>query len=97
MGMRNPVPVADFGPGQPTHPHYLVDTVQVRALLERPGVTLASIRTWSEFVGQTSGYDYIAACGEIAGARWGHAGGHGGLAASRRPPSGCGHQRSSHH
>ena len=74
---ETPVPVADFGPGQPTHPHYLVDTVQVRALLERPGVTLASIRTWSEFVGQTSGYDYIAACGEIAGARWGHAGTEG--------------------
>jgi molybdopterin synthase sulfurtransferase len=72
-----PVPVSDFGPDQPTHPHYLVNTAQVRDLLGRPGVTLASIRTWSEFVGQTSGYDYIAARGEIAGARWGHAGAEG--------------------
>jgi molybdopterin synthase sulfurtransferase len=72
-----PVPVTDFGPAQPTHPHYLVDTAQVRDMLERPGVTLASIRTWSEFIGQTSGYDYIPARGEIAGARWGHAGAEG--------------------
>ena len=33
-----------------------------------------SIRSWPEFVGTTSGYSYIKPKGEIAGARWGHAG-----------------------
>ncbi len=72
-----PEPVPAFGLSQPAHPHYAVDTPQVRGLLGRPGVALASIRTWSEFAGETSGYDYIAARGEIAGARWGHAGAEG--------------------
>ena len=38
---------------------------------------MASIRTWAEFTGATSGYDYIAARGEIPGARWGRAGADG--------------------
>lgn len=33
-----------------------------------------SIRSWPEFIGTTSGYSYIKPKGEIAGARWGHAG-----------------------
>ena len=72
-----PEPVADFGLSTPACPQYFVDTAQVRALLLRPDATLASIRTWSEFVGRTSGYDYIAARGDMAGARWGHAGADG--------------------
>ncbi|SIT49921.1 putative exported thiosulfate sulfur transferase / thiosulfate binding protein (fragment) [Paraburkholderia ribeironis] len=35
---------------------------------------LVSVRTWGEFIGQTSGYSYIAARGEIAGTRWGRDG-----------------------
>ncbi|WP_372660922.1 sulfurtransferase [Hydrogenophaga sp.] len=74
---KAPEPVASFGLDTPACPHFLVDTAQVRALQQRPDATLVSIRTWSEFVGRTSGYDYIAARGEIAGARWGHAGSEG--------------------
>jgi thiosulfate/3-mercaptopyruvate sulfurtransferase len=74
---RPPVPVAGFGLAQPACQHYLVNTSQVQALLQCPDATLVSIRSWSEFVGRTSGYDYIAARGEIAGARWGHAGADG--------------------
>ena len=72
-----PAPVADFGLAQSACAHYLVNTAQVQGLLHRPDATLVSIRTWSEFVGRTSGYDYIATRGEIAGARWGHAGADG--------------------
>ena len=58
----------------PAHPEYLIDMVQARALLQQHDGTLVSIRSRAEFCGQTSGYDYIAARGDIAGARWGRAG-----------------------
>lgn len=74
---RRPVPVTDFGLHLPACPHYLIDTAQVHRLLAQPQATMVSVRTWSEFIGKTSGYDYITARGEIAGARWGHAGADG--------------------
>ncbi|MFS6944261.1 sulfurtransferase, partial [Klebsiella pneumoniae] len=43
-------------------------------LLHRQDASLVSIRSWPEFIGTTSGYSYIKPKGEIAGARWGHAG-----------------------
>lgn len=67
-------PVADFGRDFPAHPAYLIGLDEARQLLREPDGALVSIRSWSEFTGQTSGYDYIAARGEIPGARWGRAG-----------------------
>jgi thiosulfate/3-mercaptopyruvate sulfurtransferase len=71
-----PVSVAarDFGAPFPAHPEYMTGIEQVRALLERGGATLASIRTEAEFLGKVSGYSYISAAGDIPGARWGQAG-----------------------
>lgn len=69
--------VADFGAGFPSRPEYLMGTGQVRALLQQPDGVLVSIRTWNEFIGKVSGYSYIAAKGDIAGARWGRAGDDG--------------------
>ena len=65
---------SDFGCRFPLHPEYLIDTQQARALLQQPDGVLASIRTWNEFIGKTSGYSYIDARGDIPGARWGRAG-----------------------
>ncbi|WP_268760476.1 sulfurtransferase [Gottschalkia purinilytica] len=39
-----------------------------------PNFVLASIRSWDEFIGKISGYDYIKETGEPKGAVWGHAG-----------------------
>jgi 3-mercaptopyruvate sulfurtransferase SseA len=58
----------------PAHPEYLTNTSQARQFLLQPNAALVSIRTWNEYMGKTSGYSYIAAVGDIAGARWGHAG-----------------------
>lgn len=55
-------------------PDYLIDSAQAKALLAQPDAALVSIRTRAEFLGETSGYSYIAARGEIPGALWGHAG-----------------------
>lgn len=67
-------PIVDFGVAFPARPDYLIDTQQVKSLLQRADGTLVSIRTWSEFIGETSGYSYIDAKGDIAGACWGRAG-----------------------
>jgi molybdopterin synthase sulfurtransferase len=76
MPLRYPA-AADFGGIFPAHPEFLIDIDEARALLPRPDAVLASIRTWDEFTGKTSGYDYIAARGDITGARWGRAGDDG--------------------
>lgn len=47
------------------------DIHQLRRHLKHNDATLVSIRSWAEHTGQTSGYDYIEAKGDIPGARWG--------------------------
>ncbi|QGN37718.1 rhodanese-like domain-containing protein [Klebsiella oxytoca] len=67
-------PEPDFGATIPAQPQLMLNTEQARALLHRQDASLVSIRSWPEFIGATSGYSYIKPAGEIAGARWGHAG-----------------------
>ena len=69
--------VADFGVAFPVHPEYLIGTSQARALLSTADGALVSIRSEAEFLGKVSGYSYIAARGDIPGARWGRAGADG--------------------
>jgi len=71
---QRPNPVSAFGLHLPACPHWLIDTAQVRAILDHPEATLVSIRSHDEFMGRTSGYASIPALGDIAGARWGRAG-----------------------
>jgi len=69
--------VAEFGVAFPAHPEYLIGTRQARALLSTADGALVSIRSEAEFLGKVSGYSYIAARGDIPGARWGRAGADG--------------------
>ena len=71
----NKKPVA-FGKTIPVNPQYIIDTAQVKSLLKKPAnqQSVVSIRTWPEYIGETSGYDYIKPKGRIEGAKWGHAG-----------------------
>lgn len=74
-GAGRAYPVADdFGVHCPAHPEYLTHAHQVRGLLRDADVAVVSMRTWKEFIGHTSGYSYIDAKGEIAGACWGRSG-----------------------
>ncbi|MES2319100.1 MAG: rhodanese-like domain-containing protein [Pseudomonadota bacterium] len=70
-------PCADFGAPFPGRPDFMLDSAQAARLAAGDDAVLASIRTWREFSGATSGYHYIAARGDIAGARWGRAGHEG--------------------
>ena len=71
----NKKPVA-FGKSIPVNPQYIIDTAQVKSLLKKPAnqQSVVSIRTWPEYIGETSGYNYIKPKGRIEGAKWGHAG-----------------------
>lgn len=64
-------PAPDFGAPIPGQPRLMVDMEQARGMLHRLDASLVSIRSWPEFIGETSGYSYIKPKGEIAGARAG--------------------------
>jgi 3-mercaptopyruvate sulfurtransferase SseA len=85
------VPAPSFGAPFPGRPDYLLNLEQAARLAARSDAALASIRTWSEFSGATSGYSYIDACGDIAGARWGRAGREGDVnsMSEYQTPDGC--------
>jgi HAD superfamily hydrolase (TIGR01509 family) len=69
-----PVSASTFGREIPTHPEYIIDTKEARAILADENAELISIRSWAEYIGETSGYGFIEPKGRIAGALWGHAG-----------------------
>ena len=69
-GARVPNPAQAFGKTIPAHPEYIVDSSQVRVLLADPNAVVACVRTWEEFIGKASGYNYIEPKGRIAGSVW---------------------------
>lgn len=72
-GIVEPVSVEDFGATIPAHPEYLLSMPQeVLEAQKDDNFRLVSIRSWEEFIGQTSGYSYIERAGEPLGAVWGH-------------------------
>jgi thiosulfate/3-mercaptopyruvate sulfurtransferase len=69
-----PAPVKEFGAQIPSHPEYVVDLAGAKELLEDPKGELVSMRSWEEFIGETSGYHYIGPKGRIPGAIFGNCG-----------------------
>jgi thiosulfate/3-mercaptopyruvate sulfurtransferase len=74
-----PLPVPGFGLATPANPHFKISLAQAQAIASatvgsETKRALVSIRTREEHNGQTSGYSYITAKGDIPGALWGHAG-----------------------
>lgn len=68
-------PVDSFGVAVPLNKGYIVDLPEAKEILkDKEGSKLVDIRSWDEFIGKTSGYDYIKAKGRPVGAVWGHAG-----------------------
>jgi thiosulfate/3-mercaptopyruvate sulfurtransferase len=67
-------PVSDFGREIPERPELFVDTPEARELLAAEDGELVSIRSWEEFIGQVSGYNYIEKAGRIPGAIFGNCG-----------------------
>ncbi len=66
--------VQDFGVEIPDHPEYIVDLSEAKQLLAADNGELVSIRSWEEFIGNVSGYNYIGKTGRIPGAVFGNCG-----------------------
>ncbi|WP_395597779.1 YeeE/YedE thiosulfate transporter family protein [Morganella morganii] len=69
-----PVPVADFGAEIPVNPQATIAMPAEAIQAQKSGLKLISNRTWDEYTGKISGYDYIPRKGEPAGAIWGFGG-----------------------
>lgn len=67
-------PVKDFGVEIPQHPELFVDTNEAKEILESNDAELVSVRSWPEFIGKVSGYNYIIKKGRIPGAVFGNCG-----------------------
>lgn len=61
-------PVADFGATIPQHPELLINTEQAKQILNEKNENLVCVRSWREYIGETSGYNYIQKKGRIPGA-----------------------------
>ncbi|MFP4531896.1 MAG: rhodanese-like domain-containing protein [Desulfobacterales bacterium] len=61
-------PVSDFGADIPANPQLAVDTPGAREMLAAPDAELVCVRSYPEYIGEVSGYNYIAAKGRIPGA-----------------------------
>jgi thiosulfate/3-mercaptopyruvate sulfurtransferase len=72
--VHEPAPAVSFGAVIPGNPGYIIDIEEAKKLLADPNSVLVSVRSWQEFTGQSSGYDYIGPIGRIAGAVWGNSG-----------------------
>lgn len=72
--LNTPLPVEDFGRPIPFRPEYIVDIDEAKSLIADPNGVLVSVRSWKEYIGETSGYHYIIPKGRIAGSVWGNCG-----------------------
>lgn len=71
---NQPNSVDSFGVEVPANPQYIIDTDEVKEMLNDDDSVVVSIRSWEEYIGNTSGYNYIKPMGRIFGSKWGHAG-----------------------
>jgi thiosulfate/3-mercaptopyruvate sulfurtransferase len=67
-------PISDFGAPIPGSPTLAVDLPEAKEILQAPDKNLVSVRSWSEFIGEVSGYHYIEKKGRIPGAVFGNCG-----------------------
>jgi thiosulfate/3-mercaptopyruvate sulfurtransferase len=61
-------PVLDFGATIPQHPGLAVDIPEAKQMLRSTDAELVCVRSWPEYTGEVSGYNYIEPKGRIPGA-----------------------------
>ena len=61
-------PIEDFGVPIPAKPEIIVDIPEAKEMLISKEAELVSTRSWPEFIGKVSGYNYIKKKGRIPGA-----------------------------
>jgi 3-mercaptopyruvate sulfurtransferase SseA len=58
----------DFGTAIPSRPEFAVDIPEAKEMLRADDKNLVCVRSWPEFIGEVSGYNYIQKKGRIPGA-----------------------------
>ena len=66
--------VSDFGASIPSRPEIIVDVPQAREMLQSKDAELVCVRSYPEYIGEVSGYNYIEKTGRIPGAVFGNCG-----------------------
>ena len=61
-------PVASFGAMIPARPELAVDTPEAKKMIESKDADLVCVRSYPEYIGEVSGYNYIKKKGRIPGA-----------------------------
>ncbi len=61
-------PVPEFGLSIPQYPQLVVDTPRAREMLSADDAELVCVRSYREYIGEVSGYNYIEPKGRIPGA-----------------------------
>ncbi len=67
-------PVSDFGVSIPAMPELVVDVPEAKEMLASNDAELVCVRSWPEYIGEVSGYNYIKKKGRIPGAIFGNCG-----------------------
>lgn len=60
--------VKDFGTNIPVHPELAVDTPGAKAMIAAQDAEIVCVRSYKEYIGEVSGYNYIEPKGRIPGA-----------------------------
>jgi len=61
-------PVTDFGVQIPANPSIIVDINEAKEMILAIDADIVCVRSWPEYIGEVSGYNYIKAKGRIPGA-----------------------------
>ena len=67
-------PVSEFGVQIPAKPQIIVDVPEAKEMLKSKNAELVCTRSWPEYIGEVSGYNYIVKKGRIPGAIFGDCG-----------------------
>ncbi|WP_075591400.1 rhodanese-like domain-containing protein [Labilibacter marinus] len=66
--------VSEFGAQIPAQSQLAVDVPEAKQMIEAPDADIVCVRSYPEYIGEVSGYNYIEKKGRIPGAIFGHCG-----------------------
>lgn len=69
-----PEPILEFGAPIPARPELFVDVPEAKEIISSDQSDLVSVRSWEEYIGNVSGYNYIEKKGRIPGSVFGNCG-----------------------
>ncbi len=72
--VKIPTPIENFGVQIPAIPELAVDVPETKDIIKSKTGELVSVRSWPEWIGEVSGYNYIEKKGRIPGAVFGNCG-----------------------